>query len=1444
MFDIVLSVEEGGAHAQAHVGGRWTRKHALGAQCSVEALKAFTSAVDRAARCGKAFDKALLTTARALHEALFQNDLGDALTYTMARTKGPVPVRIVTDDARLQRVPWEALCKPGTSEEFLGTGSRVYMVRGVTSTWPVEPQKVEGPLRILVIAPQSDATTGTLKFVLQPFLSAGTIEWLDPPITGERATAARIFERLRKERPHILHFIGHGGIDADGHATLRLVDDEYGDEVWLKAERLAQELKASIAGELRLVVLESCEGAAPGALGSTADIFVRAGVEAVVSYLWPVRAEPSRNASKAFYETLLTTQGDVVASVCAARRTLLADDGPAFALVAHVHGASPVVFDFSTRKAASNKAPFVVPFPQDKRFLGRDDDLKKLHVLLQADAAIGVGAVTGMGGIGKTQLAVEYAYRYREAYPGGVYWVNAARDWQEEFARLAGKVGIRDQSASEYERLRWLVGAFVEYLEKHPKSLLIFDNVEDPLELHNRSREFVPADLPCKLLFTTRRQSDAFPMVEIRSLDDDSALRLLLDTSTRKHLLQQGDQSTARSICRTLGNLPLAIALASAYLEKRPNVPFQAYLEGLVGDGALRVMDGAKVDPRQLPTQHTQGLRATLQEQWLALRDDGDARAVLQTASLLGEAEQIPRARLSLLTGLADERSGWRDPPLDEALRELSEWSLVETLSESAIRLHPLVREFAVWRLGVNREAFTAACAARMADALYDMERLSHEVEHRGIDAVLSDVRAGVLLGTSNARRRLETLQRPLDREAHMLRLRSLREMPGFFLQQLRNRCFELGLETLWQPAEDKLVQKKYSWLRERFVAGSESNALVRTLVGHRDAVTSVTITFDSRLIMSGSWDRTCKLWDLGGRCIRTFNVRDKLLCRVAISPDGRFAVVPLGHDNLHDIDTVDVSGHIRSDKPEIGTLRVWDTETGATIRVLKGHSGLVTSVLIPPNAHFIASTSTDHTVRIWDLNTGALIQTLEGHSDAITSAAATPDQRFLISASSDQTLKLWDLASGDCIREFVGHHCEVRAVAVTPTGRYFVSGDGQGALLVWEIATGQIVCRLKGHTKTVLSIAIAGDGHRVVSASGDGTIRIWEFKTGHSIGVFQGHLRGVSAVVLTHDGRFVISASGDKTLKIWDLEMVSAKPNTVLPERHTASINSVAFSPNSEFALTGSVDGTVKLWRVSYGRVARTLEAHASDVNAVAVTPDGRYGVAVSSDSHLRLWELETGRIVHVIQMQEPVMAVVITPDGRRAVCTSRDQGDGLTVWELETGTALRTLRRNKKSVRCVVVTPNSRQAISGTNDCTLHISDLETGQTVRVLEGHAHLISAVAVTHDGKLAISGSWDCTIKVWNLSSGQTIRTLKGHKNALKGVTITPDNQFIASVSSDCTLRIWHLETGTQVAMLQSHTPLLCCAISPDGNTILAGDEAGGLHVLDWIRPANWKPPMQ
>ena len=91
------------------------------------------------------------------------------------------------------------------------------------------------------------------------------------------------------------------------------------------------------------------------------------------------------------------------------------------------------------------EAPFLVPFPRNLDFVGRDGDLARLHACLSGPGPVGIrpAGLTGMGGIGKTQLAVEYVYRYRESYPDGIFWIDAAGSLAEGFARLATDPRLR-----------------------------------------------------------------------------------------------------------------------------------------------------------------------------------------------------------------------------------------------------------------------------------------------------------------------------------------------------------------------------------------------------------------------------------------------------------------------------------------------------------------------------------------------------------------------------------------------------------------------------------------------------------------------------------------------------------------------------------------------------------------------------------------------------------------------------------------------------------------------------------------------------------------------------------------------------------------------------------------------------------------------------------------
>ena len=68
---------------------------------------------------------------------------------------------------------------------------------------------------------------------------------------------------------------------------------------------------------------------------------------------------------------------------------------------------------------------------------------------------------------------------------------------------------------------------------------------------------------------------------------------------------------------------------------------------------------------------------------------------------------------------------------------------------------------------------------------------------------------------------------------------------------------------------------------------------------------------------------------------------------------------------------------------------------------------------------------------------------------------------------------------------------------------------------------------------------------------------------------------------------------------------------------------------------------------------------------------------------------------------------------------------------------------------------------------------------------------------------------------------------------MTGVAVTADGRFAVSASRDNTLKVWDLATGQSLATVETHARLRCCAITPDGKTLLAGDQLGGLHILDW-----------
>ncbi|MEP7126868.1 MAG: NB-ARC domain-containing protein, partial [Byssovorax sp.] len=859
---------------------------------------------------------------------------------------------------------------------------------------------------------------------------------------------------------------------------------------------------------------------------------------------------------------------------------------------------------------------FIVPFGRHDGFVGRVADLAEVHRLLRTDKAVGVRPVeaVGMGGIGKTQLAVEYAYRHRDDYPGGVYWVNAARDLRVEMAALAEKIGLFEDDAPDAERQRRRILAVVRFLDARPDALVIFDNVEDPRSLRDETFGFIPAQLGCRMLFTTRRRdgSGKFASVPVGALGEEQALELL--TGGAEPSQDASEREAARVVCRILGHLPLALALAAAFLRQNPEVAMVDFRDRLLDEGALAAVDAAGIDDIDLPTRHDASVEATLALEWKMLArlpGEGQAeRRVLQAAALLGEAAEVPKARLALLTGLAAtvEKKGY-PAPLTAALKKLADLWLVEDLGEKAIRLHPLVREFALKQIEA-REEFAWECAGNLGEALWDMGRLNDEVAARGVDAVIDDLRVGVRLsgeGKVDAGW-IERLLKVLDREAHCLRRWKPAERPEFLLQQVRNRCFAMEEEDGCGLAEGVLAKRGLRSLRELVRSGWESEALVRTLEGHTHTVSGVAVTVDDRSAVSASLDNTLKIWDL---------------------------------------------------------------RTGQLIRTLEGHTSGVSGVAVTADGDWAVSASYDETLKVWDLSSGQLLRTLEGHTEPVTSVAVTANGRWVVSGSEDKTLKLWELRSGELVRTFYGYTM-VAGVATTADDRWIVSASQDSrALHVWDFGSGQHVRMLEGHTSFVAGVTVTADGRRAVSASWDRTLKVWDIVSEELLHTLKGHTSYVHGVAVTADGRRAVSVSDDETLKVWDLER-GRLVRTL--EGHTSGVHGVAVTADGRWAVSASQDNTLKVWDLGSRQLVRTRthESRASGANGMAVTADGRWAVSESSDKTLNVWDLGDQQLVWSFEGTGRVNHVAVTADGCWAVSARAD--DPLKVWDLRSGQLVRT--------------------------------------------------------------------------------------------------------------------------------------------------------------------------
>ena len=131
-------------------------------------------------------------------------------------------------------------------------------------------------------------------------------------------------------------------------------------------------------------------------------------------------------------------------------------------------------------------------------------------------------------------------------------------------------------------------------------------------------------------------------------------------------------------------------------------------------------------------------------------------------------------------------------------------------------------------------------------------------------------------------------------------------------------------------------------------------------------------------------------------------------------------------------------------------SVRIWNASTGALLTTLNGHTDYITSVTFSSDGTRIVSGSWDKSVRIWDASMSALLTTLNGHIDDVSSVAFSSDGTRIVSGSLDKSVRIWDASTGALPTTLNGHTNSVRSVAFSSDGTRIVSGSDDGSVRIW----------------------------------------------------------------------------------------------------------------------------------------------------------------------------------------------------------------------------------------------------------------------------------------------------------------------------------------------------------------------------------------------------------